>query len=174
MNLQDLMTQAIALAIGGVVTVSAGYYLLKNDIRTYLELKVTGAKDKDGLLSLRLQAHERLILFVERINPSNLFLRLHQQGLTAKELQSHILTEIRTEYQHNVSQQLYIGAETWQMVRKLKDDTLIMINNAKQSLPEEASSVDLSKLVLQHLTGISENPYDLTQLLIKKDIHQLF
>lgn len=174
MNLQDLMTQAIALAIGGVVTVSAGYYLLKNDIRTYLDLKAMGAKDKEGLLSLRLQAHERLILFVERINPSNLFLRLHQQGLTAKELQSHILTEIRTEYQHNVSQQLYIGAETWQMVRKLKDDTLMMINNAKQSLPEEASSVDLSKLVLQHLTGISENPYDLTQLLIKKDIHQLF
>lgn len=73
-----------------------------------------------------------------------------------------------------MSQQLYVNAEIWEIVRKLKEDTVMMVNNAKQSLPEDASGVELSKLILQHLAGINENPYDLTQALIKKDIHRLF
>lgn len=176
MNLQDLIAATIGLSTAGIITVSAGYYLLKNDIRDYLKSRSSGAGRSEGaeLLSLRLQAHERLILFIDRINPSNLFLRLHQPGQSAAELHSHILSEIRTEYQHNVTQQLYIAAGSWQMLRKLKEDTLMMIHHAKQQLPEEATGVELSKMVLQHLGGMEQNPYELAQELLKKDIYLLF
>jgi hypothetical protein len=89
-------------------------------------------------------------------------------------LQSHILEEIRSEYQHNVSQQLYLNAASWNVLRKLKEDTIAMINNAVGGLPAEASGKDLSRKVLEHMAGIPENPYDLTLELIKQDIHQLF
>lgn len=176
MDLQKFLTDAAVLVIGGVVTVSAGYYLVRDDIRTYFKLKFSdrGEKNASPLLSLRLQAHERLIVFIERINPSNLFIRLHQPGISLTELQAILLNEIRSEYQHNITQQLYISSATWDVVRKLKDDTIAMVNNAVKNLPEDATGVDLSKKVLHHMAVIQSNPYDLTLDLIKKDIHQLF
>jgi hypothetical protein len=176
MNIESLLTETAALTIAGVLTVSVGYYLIKDDIQTFLRLKSAG-KPQDGkaqLLPLRLQAHERLIVFIERINPSNLFLRLHHQGIAVKDLQSLVLNEIRAEYQHNVTQQLYVSTTTWNVIRKLKDDTLAMVSNAARDLPEHSTGIDLSKKVLQHMAGIADNPYELTLDLIKKDIHQLF
>lgn len=176
MDLQKFLTEAGVLVVGGVATVSAGYYLIRDDIRTYFRLKFSDQKKgkESPLLSLRLQAHERLIVFIERINPSNLFIRVHQQGISLAELQATVLNEIRSEYQHNITQQLYISTATWDVVKKLKEDTIAMVNNGVKSLPADATGVDLSRKVLQHMAGIENNPYDLTLDLIKKDIHQLF
>ncbi|WEK18701.1 MAG: hypothetical protein P0Y49_18140 [Candidatus Pedobacter colombiensis] len=176
MDLQKIITEAAVLVIGGVATVSAGYYLIKDDISTYFRLRFSDQKkEKESpLLSLRLQAYERLTIFIERINPANLFIRLHQQGITLTELQAAVLNEIKSEYQHNITQQLYISTPTWDVVKKLKDDTIAMVNNGAKSLPADATGVDLSRKVLQHMAGIENNPYDLTLDLIKKDIHQLF
>jgi hypothetical protein len=131
-------------------------------------------KDDNTLLTLRLQAHERLVVFTDRLNPSNLFLRLFRPGISAAELQSVILNEIRQEYQHNVTQQLYVSAENWNVLSKLKEDTLAMINNATAALPPDATGVDLSRKVLEHMAEVQDNPYELTLALIKKDIHQLY
>jgi hypothetical protein len=152
------------------------YYVLKNDIQRFFNLKSIelNKEAKAQLLPLRLQAHERLILFVDRINPANLLVRLHQQGIGVATLQAGILNEIRSEYQHNITQQLYLDSAIWTVVRKLKDDTIAMMNNAVQGLPADANGIELSKSVLQHMTTISENPYDLTIELIKKDIAKLF
>ncbi|WP_316823182.1 hypothetical protein [Pedobacter gandavensis] len=175
MSIESILTAVVPITVAGVLTVSAGYYLIKSDIEKYFTLRFTNAKKEDStqLFSLRLQAHERLIVFVERINPSNLFLRLYVPGISAQELQALVLNEIRAEYQHNVTQQLYVSEIIWKVIRKLKDDTLAMVNQGVQGLPESARGMDLSRKVLQHMAEIADNPYDLTLDLIKKDIHQL-
>ncbi|WP_316785478.1 hypothetical protein [Pedobacter frigiditerrae] len=176
MNLTYFFTQVAIIAFGGIITVVAAYFLLKNDIQNYFRFKTLEAnKDSRGsLFPLRLQAYERLIIFTERINPANLLVRLHQQGIGVKELQAIILNDIKSEYQHNITQQLYVDSVSWNVVRKLKDDTIAMINNVVQGLPETATGIDISKKVLQHMSGIEENPYDLTIDHLKKDIHKLF
>jgi len=176
MDIDKLLTDVAVLAGSGLITVAGAYYLMKPDIQRYLRLKsMEVRKEKHPqLLTLRLQANERLILFIERINPANLFIRVHQQGISIADLQSILLHEIRAEYQHNVSQQLYVSPTVWEVVSKLKEDTLAMINAAVKGLPADAAGVDLSKKVLQHMAGMEENPYDLTLALIKKDIQQLF
>lgn len=176
MNTQQILIEIITLFAGVFAALLAIYYVLKTDIQRFFNLKsIELNKDaKAQLLPLRLQAHERLILFVDRINPANLLVRLHQQGIGIGALQAGILNEIRSEYQHNITQQLYLDATTWTVVRKLKDDTIAMMNNAVQGLPADANGIELSKSVLQHMATISENPYDLTIELIKKDIEKLF
>ncbi|TKC02797.1 DUF7935 family protein [Pedobacter frigoris] len=183
MNIEGFLTAVAVSATGGIIAILAGFYLFKNEIRGMLrpapgQTPVAAAADHKEerlqMLPLRLQAHERLILFIERINPANLFVRLHQQGIPLPALQSLVLNEIRSEFQHNVAQQLYVSPTIWAVICKLKDDTLAMVSNAAKSLPEGAEGVDLSKKVLQHMAEISDNPYDLTQGLIKKDIQQLF
>lgn len=177
MNLQNLLTQVLILAAGGIITIMVSWYLLRDEIQkitSHQPAEAAVKEENSPLLSLRLQAHERMIVFVDRMNPYNLFLRLHQQGMSAYELQALILNEIRSEYQHNVSQQLYVNATSWNVLRKLKEDTIAMINNAVGGLPAEATGKDLSRKILEHMAGIAENPYDLTIELIKQDIHQLF
>lgn len=171
-----ILAQLVIWPVSGIIIIIGGWCFIRGDIRKFTSHQpIEAVKEENGqLLSLRLQAHERMIVFVDRLNPSNLFLRLYQQGISAYELQTLILHEIRSEYQHNVSQQLYVNSTSWNVLRKLKEDTIAMVNNAVGGLPAEASGKDLSRKVLEHMAGITENPYDLTLELIKKDIHQLF
>lgn len=166
----------IVLLLGIFGALMAFYQFIKSDIQQFLTLKKSelNKESRAALLPLRLQAHERLILFIERINPANLLVRLHQQGIGIKELQNLIINDVKSEFQHNITQQLYIDTTSWNVVRKLKEDTIAMINNAVQGLPETSTGVDLSKKVLQHMSTISENPYDLTIDHLKKDIQRLF
>lgn len=176
MDLSKFLVNSASLAAGGIVIVVVAYYMVRNDIMTYLSSRksATASEDKSSLLNLRLQAHERMIIFVDRINPSNLLLRLHQQGIEVATLQLMAVNEIKTEYQHNITQQLYLEAPTWNVIRQLKDDTIAMINNGVANLPAEASGLELSKKVLHHMSKINENPYELTIGLIKQDVRRLF
>ncbi|MCZ4245426.1 hypothetical protein [Pedobacter punctiformis] len=176
MNIQQIVTDVAILFAGIFIALMAVYYILKADIQRFFNLKTIeiNKEARTHLLPLRLQAHERLIIFTDRINPANLLVRLHQQGIGIATLQAGILNEVRSEYQHNITQQLYVGSVTWNVVRKLKDDTIAMINNAVQGLPADANGIELSKAILQHMATIDENPYDLTIELIKRDIQQLF
>jgi hypothetical protein len=166
----------LVLLLGIFGALMAFYQFVKSDVQRFFDLKTSelNKESRASLLPLRLQAHERLIIFVERINPANLLVRLHQQGIGIKELQNLIVNDVKSEFQHNIAQQLYVSPTSWNVIRKLKDDTVAMINNAVQGLPDTATGVDLSKKVLQHMATISENPYDLTIDHLKKDIQGLF
>lgn len=177
MDIIKLLLNAGALALGGSTVVLVAYFLVKNDIKNFFKKRSADSTPQvadTDLLQLRLQAHERMIVFVERINPSNLLLRLYQKEIEVGTLQAISINEIKTEFQHNITQQLYIDAATWNVIRKLKDDTIAMINNAVQHLPAEVSGLDLSKMVLRHMSELAENPYELTIGLIKQDVHKMF
>jgi hypothetical protein len=176
MNTTYLFTLLAAVAGGGIISVLVAYLLIRNDIQTYFRFKTLDhhKENRSALFPLKLQAYERLIIFVDRVNPANLLIRLHQQGIGLSALQSLILDEIKSEYQHNITQQLYIDSVSWTVVRKLKDDTIAMVNNVVQNLPENATGVDLSKKILQHMSGIAENPYELTINQLKTDIQKMF
>ncbi len=166
----------LILLLGIFGALMAFYQFIKSDVQRFFDIRTNelNKESRASLLPLRLQAHERLIIFVERINPANLLIRLHQQGIGIKELQNLIVNDVKSEFQHNIAQQLYVNSSSWNVIRKLKDDTIGMINNAVQGLPETATGVDLSKKVLQHMATIAENPYDLTIDHLKKDIQGLF
>jgi hypothetical protein len=104
-----------------------------------------------------------------------MLVRLHVSGVSAREMQNIILSDIRSEYQHNISQQLYVSNQAWAIVRKIKEDTIGMVNSAAQGLPENAAGVELSKVILNHLASVDDkNPYEAALVLIKQDIQQLF
>ena len=90
-NLIDLLI----LLFGIFGALMAFYQFIKSDIQRFFDLKTNelNKENRASMLPLRLQAHERLIIFVERINPANLMVRLHQQGIGVKELQNLIVNE---------------------------------------------------------------------------------
>lgn len=175
MDALTFLLDVLKYTLSGFFVILGSYFLFKSQFDAYYNLKELEYRSSvlKDILPLRLQAYERMTLFIERINPSNLLLRLHVSGMSAKEMQNLILTEVRAEYQHNLAQQIYLTNDAWQIIKRVKDDTISIINAAVKSLPADASAVDLSKVVFSRLDSIEENPYELALLVIKKDIQEM-
>lgn len=175
MDISVFFFDLLKYTLSGIFVFFTAYFVLKSHFDTYynikaLEYKSLVAKD---VLPLKLQAYERMTLFIERINPSNLMLRLHQPGMSAREMQSLVLAEVKAEYQHNISQQLYISKDAWNIIKRVKDDTIGLVNHAIGGLPTEATAVELSKIVFVKLDELEENPYDLALLVMKNDLQDI-
>jgi hypothetical protein len=99
-------------------------------------------------IPIRIQAYERMTLFLERINPSNLIIRLKQPEMNAADLHSVLLFSIRQEYEHNLSQQLFISASSWQLISMVKDQIINEMNQIYMSASPSRSAMDYSKELL--------------------------
>lgn len=104
---------------------------------------------------LQLQAYERLILLTDRIALPNLIQRVNQPGLSAREMQSLLTLSIRQEFEHNITQQIYVSADAWDAVRNYKDQNMLIINQVGSFLPAEATGGDLNRQLLDMLV---QNP----------------
>ena len=100
-------------------------------------------------LPIRLQAYERLTLFLERISPNNLVSRVNKPEMSARELQLAMLQNIKLEYDHNLTQQLYVSANTWMMIVQVKEEIIAIINRVSFDLPPTATGKDLSRRLLE-------------------------
>jgi len=172
----NLLLDIVKYTVAGIGVVWIAFYLIKPYIDRSEKLQLIDLKKTitAQTLPLRLQAYERLILFIERINPPNLLLRVNASGYSAQDLHNLVVSEIRNEYQHNVTQQIYVTDAAWTIVRRVKDDTIALVNNAVKGLPAEASALDLSKTILAHLATLEDNPYDIAAAVVKKELEVLF
>jgi len=71
-------------------------------------------------------------------------------GMTASQLQSALVLAVRSEFDHNLSQQLYVSTKAWEMVRNAREETIKRINTAAMKLSPDATSADLASLILIH------------------------
>lgn len=176
MVLSSYLLDILKFTLAGIGTVYAAFYLIKPylDKAESLQLMELKKAISNQTLPLRLQAYERVVLFIERVNPANMLVRLNSTGLSAAELYSAIASEIRTEFQHNITQQVYVSSRAWTVVARVKDDTLSVVTNAVKALPETATALDLSKTVLAHLSHLQDNPYDIALKIVREDMETLF
>ena len=111
-------------------------------------------KERLGLnnetIKLRLQAYERLTLYAERAGLKNLVSRLHSEDTSARQMQIELLQTLNSEYEYNISQQIYVTPELWKAVTKLRDQNIFIINQIAATLPATASAMDLSKSLLEY------------------------
>ncbi|MGY6562952.1 MAG: DUF7935 family protein [Luteibaculaceae bacterium] len=99
--------------------------------------------DRKNSAALKLQAAERLMLFLERLHPSSLMLRLNVPTASARALQISILKTVREEFEHNFAQQIYVSENTWKSIRNAKEEVLGLLNSSANKLNEKASANDL-------------------------------
>ena len=176
MVLYSILLDILKYTIAGIGVVYIAFYLFKPYLDKGQSLQMLEFKKtiSNQTLPLRLQAYERLVLFTERINPANLLIRLNGNGYSAAELYSLMVNEIRNEYQHNVTQQIYVSTRAWAVVQRVKDDTLSVVTNSIKALPDNATGLDLGKIILNHLTKLEDNPYQIATDMIRKDLEELF
>ncbi|HPE34197.1 MAG TPA: hypothetical protein PLI65_05310 [Bacteroidales bacterium] len=111
-----------------------------------------------AIMSVRLQACERILLFLERNKPTQVVTRLLAPQLSARELQHECITSIGNEFEHNFTQQLYVSAKVWNAASLAKESAIYLINKAFTELPENASAQDLAlKIIEQGNTAADTN-----------------
>lgn len=131
------------------------------------------ATDK-SILPLQLQAYERLVLLVERINLQNLIGRIFQPGLTAVDMQVGLVQTIKAEYEHNIAQQIYVSPMAWEAVKTLKEQTITIINQVASQLPPDATAMDLNKQILEIFLQAETSPSELTSQILNAEAKRLF
>lgn len=152
------------------------YLFLKRGASTEVSLLHADLKKQrqEYFLPSRLEAYQRSVLLMERIHPNNLVMRLHNPILSAKSFQKDLLTSIREEYDHNVAQQLFIAPDTWQMVKKSKEETIKIINLAGSRLAADATSADLANKIFELIAEIGQLPTEIVIEQLKKELQSLF
>lgn len=105
----------------------------------------------DTTLRLRLQAYERLALYMERIHPRTLVPRMYETGMTTRDLQAALIQSIKMEYEHNLSQQIYVSAQVWKTVQSVKEQEMAMINQVAGLLNPEGSAKELHQKMIDFI-----------------------
>lgn len=145
------------------------FFVENEQKKRLLELKY---ESKNITIPIRLQAYERMAMFLERIEPTQLLFRVNNPELTAYQLQTILLTTIRSEFEHNMSQQVYISAEVWESIRNAKERVINVINLAGGKLLDEATSTDLAANILESVAEQSPTAAAMSHL--KKEIATLY
>jgi hypothetical protein len=147
-QLMFFLAPALLVAISVYIVLQK---MLKNDEaqRNFI-LKKTS---RQATITIRLQAYERLTLFLERISPASLVLRIHQQNMNNQDFHVLLLSSVREEFEHNLSQQLYISNDAWETVKAAKESIIMHINESAAKMHAENSSLELARLIVESYAG---------------------
>jgi hypothetical protein len=160
---------AAAVLFAMYLTVKA--FLAKDFEKKIIELRT---KNTSLVLPVRLQAYERVCLLLERISPHNLILRVNNPAFNAIQLQQKLLMEIREEFNHNLSQQVYMSNEAWTYTKNAMEEIVTIINTAGQQVEKEAQGLELAKAIFELLIQRNEDPSARALRFVKDEIRQVF
>ena len=172
----DALIEFIKILVPASVVLYAAYLLVRSFIQKEIELKKLEVRSRaiETVLPNRLQAYERMVLFLERMSPQNLLVRLSTTGMPSREFHQLLLSEMRSEYNHNVSQQVYISEEVWVLIKNAKEDLIVSINDAASEMTLESSSLDLSKKIFEKSINKQVDPLGHALVELKKEIQRTF
>ena len=159
MDWQKILEQSIAMLAPLIIVFLFVYYMLKSFFDEFekqrkQELTIRYSKNT---LPLRLQAYERLTLFLERIKPESMIIRVSHSGMTTSDLERTLLENIREEFEHNLSQQIYVSPEAWYMVVSAKQSLIQLITTTAQENNPDNLYMEYATDLLQEYASINDD-----------------
>ena len=168
--------EILKILLPSVIVFLTAYFLLRDMLensfkRRELEMKM---KTAGQITPVRLQAYERLALVLERISPQSLLMRVSPHDKSAPDFHQQLLSQIRQEFEHNVSQQIYVSQLLWQAVLIAKENTIGLINKSAEEVGLEAHAIVLSQRIIDNFVSGKEQPIILAMEELKKEVGKLF
>lgn len=164
----------VVLPAGGVL-LTTWLFLKKQAEKEVRSLQIELKRERQThFLPMRVDAYQRAALLMERIHPGNLVMRMHTPGEPARKMQTEMLQAIREEYEHNVSQQLFVSPQGWEMVRNSKEETVKIINIAGNQMDATSTSTDLAGKIFEIVAEIGKLPTEITIDYLKRELQELF
>jgi len=161
----------LGLTIPSLVVLLAVFLMFRMYFRHQVQILLYESKTgRSGTtLPLKLQALERLTLLCERIHLPDLILRLKTPGTSAGELKAALLIAIQQEYEHNLTQQLYVSEELWNILISAKERTMEMIDVASKQLSPGASADDFAHTLIEMASQETSLPSQIAKKAVKTE-----
>jgi len=169
----EAILQMFGFLLPAVVTGVVAFYFFKMHTkneegrRRFLLHKDSQA----STLPIRLQAYERMALFLERISIPNLVVRVAPKSADKAAYENLLIKSIENEFDHNLSQQIYLTDELWNVIKAAKGATVQMIRKAAMS---ETDSADKLREDILTETMDKTSPSTTALAFVKKEIGNLW
>ena len=164
----------ILMALGVAIAAIATFILLQllkmkkaeNQRGAAVELKVNALKI---IMPLKVQAYERFLLYLERVQLPVLVKRVYVPGIEKGVFHLELLQNVREEFEHNLAQQLYVSNSTWNAVKNAKEELVSQINSTFEQLKDEE---DVS-ILAQTLVALPNPSVEQAVAVLKHDFDRL-
>jgi hypothetical protein len=171
-----LLMLPVSYIAGGLLVILTQRLMRKDETkRKQEEMQLEMRKQSRAhTLPLRMAAYERCMLLLERISPQALIPRVDTSGKEARDFQLRLVQEIRSEFEHNLAQQLYISEEAWAQMTRTKENIILLIHKSAATLDEKASAKDLAKRIIEQSNQQERHPAEIAIQTLKKEVKSLF
>lgn len=174
MNME--ITDILKISIPALIVLLTAYLLIDKLLRSE-EKRRNFELSKSSLSTInpiRLRAYERLMLVLERTTPSALILNTAKPGMSNADLHSQLLSAIRLEFSHNISQQVYISDEAWNYIRTAQESLLQLVNTCAAKCNPNDDATVLAKVIIQVYDASEQTPTELAIDKLKQEVRQYF
>ena len=172
----ESVSQFLNITIPAALVLFGMYLMVKNFLQKDFEKKLADLriKSSETILPIRLQAYERVCLLLERVSPSNIIPRVNDNAFNAAVLKQRLTSEIREELNHNLSQQVYMSDQAWDVTKKAINDLNAILNASAQTVDPEAKGIELAKDILERFSSLEQDPIQLALVTVKSEIRQFY
>lgn len=160
-----------SLIMAGCVWIVLHKMYKNEDNKRMWELKKQTQKE---ISSVRLRAYERLTLLLERTQPEHLLMDMDLSNMTMAQLQQHLLRTIRLEFDHNMSQQIYVSEELWDKIIQSRDEMGAFITAMAVQMPKESTTLDYAKVLMTAYRNNGVTPHQIAMQDLKAEARTLF
>ncbi|MDX2286716.1 MAG: hypothetical protein NW241_21295 [Bacteroidia bacterium] len=172
----ELIAEVLKYAVPALLVLLGVKLVLDDRLRQSKEQQTAAVRGEmlRSHLPAKLHAYERAVLLMERMRFGNLLLRLPAAGMPASAYYELLLGEIRSEFDHNLAQQLYISPAAWQVISQAREEAVGVIHAAYRSLPEGAEGMQLARAIVGMTKDLPEQTTQKAILMLKEDVQKLF
>ncbi len=173
--MEYLFYAALVLVPSALVFGVAYFFINKlNDDRAISYSSELRKERQKHILPMKVEAYQRMILLLERIHPNSIVMRVHNPAKNATLMQHELLEQIRSEFEHNIAQQMFVSHKAWEMVKRSKDEMIQIVHIAGQQMTVDSTSTDLSAKLFELTAQVSPFPTEIAIQYLKEEFQTLF
>lgn len=154
----ETILEILKYTLPALIVLAASYLIVQKFLVSELRRKQIALlhETQNITIRMRLQAFERLTLLMERVHPRQMMPKVYNSAMTVSVLQQVLVSTIRTEYEHNLSQQVYVSREVWESVKTAIEQEIGMVHQIAQRLSPEAPAKELNHYISDYLVSLDD------------------
>ncbi|MDG1296588.1 MAG: hypothetical protein P8P48_05580 [Saprospiraceae bacterium] len=167
----DTFLEIVKITIPALVVFLSVYFIMKKYLDQQYQLQLLDFKKdrKNTTTPLKLQSYERLSLFCERISIPNLVLRIKTKGASSAALRVSLLMAVQQEFEHNISQQIYISDQLWEIIKLARTETIELVNSVSEKIDPKADSDELANALIAVFSSMNKSATQTALMAIRQE-----
>ncbi len=170
------MLTILQFTIPSLITLLCVWLVLRYTFKTERDKRMWEMKRNTQIeiTPIRLRAYERLALLLERTEPEQMVAETDFTGMTVTQLEQHLLTSIRREWEHNMSQQIYVSNEVWDKIMHARDQMAEFVHTMAAQMPKNATPFDYARVLMTAYSQNGITPHQIALESLKDEVRTLW